>query len=205
MDTSKAISTAVVNLIVLAGIPLGIYALFHSLKHKRGIRAVLERAGLCIGETRYLLQAAIASLAVAIILFLVPFDLSLMTHEGNAMAGFAGAGIKPLTFLLALLYGFLQTGFCEELFFRGLIAGSLSRRVKAPWANILQALIFLLPHLILLAIAPQAWPLLIVIFAGGLYAGWLRISSGSILAPWLLHATANSTMCLVIASRTVAA
>ena len=169
MDTSKAISTAVVNLIVLAGIPLGIYALFHSLKHKRGIRAVLERAGLCIGETRYLLQAAIASLAVAIILFLVPFDLSLMTHEGNAMAGFAGAGIKPLTFLLALLYGFLQTGFCEELFFRGLIAGSLSRRVKAPWANILQALIFLLPHLILvpvywLAISIAAYKALVELF-----------------------------------------
>ena len=36
-----------------------------------------------------------------------------------------------------------------------------------------------------------------------LYAGWLRIKSGSIAGPWLIHATINVTVALVIAARTV--
>ena len=47
---------------------------------------------------------------------------------------------------MALLYGVVKTGFAEELLFRGLIAGSLGRRLPLVWANLLQALIFLLPH-----------------------------------------------------------
>ena len=53
---------------------------------------------------------------------------------------------------MALLYGVVKTGFPEELLFRGLIAGSLSRRFSLLWANVVQALIFLIPHLLVLRI-----------------------------------------------------
>lgn len=41
-----------------------------------------------------------------------------------------------------------------------------------------------------------------LVFADGLFTGWLRIKSGSILGPWLIHATANVAMCLNVAIQT---
>ena len=100
----------------------------------------------------------------------------------------------------ALLYGFVQTGFAEEFLFRGLIAGSLSRRMPSPWANLTQAIIFLLPHLAVLFVMPEASPVLILVLVGALFTGWVRIESGSIVGPWLLHATANVTTALLVAT-----
>ena len=103
---------------------------------------------------------------------------------------------------MALLYGVVRTGLAEELLFRGLIAGSLSRRLPEVWANVVQALIFLAPHLLVLLVMPEMWWIMPLVFAGALFAGWLRIRSGSILGPWLIHASANVTMCLSVAART---
>lgn len=103
--------------------------------------------------------------------------------------------------VLALLYGVLKTGFPEELLFRGLIAGSLSRRLSLPWANVTQALIFLAPHLILLKVIPEAWPFMPLLFIGALFLGWLRIKSSSIVGPWIVHAAVNVVTCLSIAAR----
>jgi membrane protease YdiL (CAAX protease family) len=103
---------------------------------------------------------------------------------------------------MALLYGVVKTGFAEEFLFRGLIAGSLARRLPLPWANLAQALLFLLPHLLALRVMPETWGILPLVFAGALFAGWVRIRSGSIFGPWLLHAALNFTMCLSVAART---
>src|SRR6516162_2457795 len=70
--------------------------------------------------------------------------------EGIAPAAVRGLGLGGPAVLMALLYGVVQTGFPEELLFRGLIAGSLSRRLPVPWANLGQALLFLIPHLLVL-------------------------------------------------------
>jgi hypothetical protein len=49
-----------------------------------------------------------------------------------------------------------------------------------------------------LAAAIRSLPL---IFAGALFAGWLRFRSGSIVGPWLVHATANVAVCQSVAAR----
>jgi membrane protease YdiL (CAAX protease family) len=49
---------------------------------------------------------------------------------------------------------------------------------------------------------PEAWPILPLVFAGALLFGWVRIKSGSILGPWLMHASGNVTMALMVAART---
>jgi membrane protease YdiL (CAAX protease family) len=103
---------------------------------------------------------------------------------------------------MALLYGVIKTGFAEEFLFRGLIAGSLSRRLPTVWANLIQASIFLVPHLLLLVVMPEMWVILPFVFAGSLFAGWVRIRSDSIIGPWLIHATANITMAMSVAIRT---
>ncbi len=57
-----------------------------------------------------------------------------------------------------------------------------------------QAFIFLLPHLLILLVVPEMWPILLFVFAGALVFGWIRIKSGSILGSWLMHASGNVTM-----------
>ena len=48
---------------------------------------------------------------------------------------------------------------------------------------------------------PKAWPLLPLVFVGALVFGWLRIKSGSIIGPWLMHASGNVAIALSVAIR----
>ena len=128
--------------------------------------------------------------------------LDLFTREGSAQRQFVGLGLSGSALLLAFFHGVVQTGLTEELLFRGLIAGSLSRRLSVFWANGAQASIFFLPHLLILYVMPEAWALLPLVFAGALTFGWLRIKSGSIVGPWLMHASGNVAMALSVAIRT---
>ena len=55
----------------------------------------------------------------------------------------------------------------------------------------------------ILFVAPELWYFLPVVFVVMLFLGWIRIKSGSILGSWLVHASANVTMALIVAVRTV--
>lgn len=193
--------SALVNLVLLVGLPFAGYLAYHKLRHRRGFGEIARRAGLALGEARYLLYALAAAVAVVAVLLVWPPPLEPFLRAGSAHRSFAGLGLGGPAVPMALLYGVVKTGFSEEFLFRGLIAGSLGRRMALPWANLVQALIFLLPHLVLLVVLPEMWAVLPVVFAGALFAGWLRIRSGSILGPWLIHAAANVTMCLSVAAR----
>jgi membrane protease YdiL (CAAX protease family) len=57
----------------------------------------------------------------------------------------------------------------EELFFRGLLGGSLMRSLGFWVGNALQSLVFLLPHLFVLSAGLDLWPLLLAPFV----SGWL--------------------------------
>jgi membrane protease YdiL (CAAX protease family) len=70
------------------------------------------------------------------------------------------------------------------------------------WANVFQALIFLLPHFLILLVMPEMWFVLPLVFFGALTFGWVRIKSGSILGSWLMHASGNIAMALLVAVRT---
>jgi membrane protease YdiL (CAAX protease family) len=53
----------------------------------------------------------------------------------------------PMLILCILIVG-LRSGFGEEIFFRGVVAAYLFEKMKFAKANILQALIFMLPHIV---------------------------------------------------------
>lgn len=194
--------SALVNLIVFVVIPFSIYYAYHRRRSGMSLAAVAQRAGLKIGTLRYVAYAAVAAALVVAFLLLWPPPLEPFVGEGSAQRPFLGLGLGPSSVLMALVYGVIQTGFSEEFLFRGLIAGSLSRRLSTLWANVVQALVFLLPHLALLIVMPAAWGVMPIILVGALFAGWLRIRSGSIVGPWILHASANVTMALSVAYRT---
>ena len=198
---ANAIASAVLNVVVLAGIPFLVYYLWHRIRHKRGLGEVARRAGLQVGDPKYIAySAAFAAVSVAALLLWSP-PLESFTGESSPQRDFVGLGLTGTSIAMALLYGVVKTGFAEELFFRGLIAGSLGRRLSLAWANVLQGLIFLLPHLLVLVARPELWVILPIVFAASLFLGWARIRSESILGPWLVHAAANVATCLMVAVR----
>jgi hypothetical protein len=67
----------------------------------------------------------------------------------------------------------------------------------------LQTAIFLAPHLLLLFVMPEHWPLRVLIFLGAAFAGWARIRSESILGPWLLHRGINFGVTLYVLFNTL--
>jgi membrane protease YdiL (CAAX protease family) len=154
---------------------------------------------------RYLGYSAAVALAAVGALLVWPPAVEPFTREGSPQRAFVGLGLGWQAVTLALLYGVVKTGFAEEFLFRGLIAGSLARRMPTAWANVVQALIFLAPHLLVLRIMPEMWWVLPLVLAGALFTGWVRIKSGSILGPTLVHAAANVTICLSVAARTAPA
>ena len=199
---ANAAVTAVSNVLLLGGIPFAVYFLWHRLRHKRGFGEVARRAGLQVGDPKYVAySAAFAAVSVAALLLWSP-PIEVFTREGSPQRAFLGLGITGTSVAMALLYGVVKTGFAEELLFRGLIAGSLGRRLPLVWANLIQALIFLLPHLLVLTVMPEMWGLLPLVFGTSLFLGWARIRSESILGPWLVHAAANVATCLSVAART---
>ena len=198
---ANAIASAVLNVVVLAGVPFLVYYLWHRIRHKRGLGEVARRAGLQVGDPKYILySAAFAAASVAALLLWSP-PLESFTGESSPQRDFVGLGLTGTSVAMALLYGVVKTGFSEELLFRGLIAGSLGRRLPLVWANVLQALLFLVPHLLVLVARPELWVILPVVFAASLFLGWARIRSVSILGPWLVHAAANVATCLMVAVR----
>ncbi len=202
MHLTNAIFNALANLVILVGLPFLGYWLYHKLRHRRTFVEITRRAGLRLGEGRYILYCLAFAAVVVAVLLIWPPPLEPFLRKGSAQQSFVGLGLNATAFAMALIYGVVKTGFAEEFLFRGLIAGSLGRRLSLAWANFWQAVIFLLPHLALLFIMPELWWIQILVFGSALFTGWVRIRSGSIVGPWLAHAAANVAMCLSVAART---
>lgn len=67
------------------------------------------------------------------------------------------------------------------------------RRLGFFWGNLLQAALFLIPHLPLLLVDVRLLPLLPVQFLTGWLLGWLRHRTGSFVPGAVLHAAVNLT------------
>lgn len=101
-----------------------------------------------------------------------------------------GVSVAQLTSLGAVIrVVFRAVG--EEVLFRGLIGGSLMKRLGFGWGNLLQALLFLIPHLSLMLIDIRFWPVIPVQLAVGWLLGWLRHKTGTFVPGAAIHALAN--------------
>jgi uncharacterized protein len=116
------------------------------------------------------------------------------------IAGYAGWTLSITSFLLAWLREAIYVALGEEIFFRGFLGGWLVRRLGFMIGNVIQTLIFLLPHLLLLLVSLSLWPIILVQGVAGWLLGWLRYRSGSILPGWLAHSLANAFGALVAMS-----
>ena len=125
--------------------------------------------------------------------------LALQTVPAEALQGpnvnisaYAGWMLSLTSFLLAWLREAIYVALGEEIFFRGFLGGWLVRRLGFATGNTIQAVIFLLPHLLLLLISLDFWPVIVVQMVVGWLLGWLRYRSDSILPGWLAHSLINA-------------
>jgi len=205
IEVVSAVLSAVLQVVILGGVPLAIYSAWQKLRHHRSFREIRERAGLVLGDTstlRFALGFAFL-LSLSIVLFPPPLE-HFLESETSPQKPMIGLGWSPQAWVIALSYGIFQNGFTEELLFRGLLAGALHRRMSLWAANLVQALIFFLPHLAMVVfLAPSLWMILPGLLIGSLIMGWQRMKSGSILGAWIMHAAANTTTCMFVAVQSV--
>lgn len=146
----------------------------------------------------------VSSFLLTILLLLIPAFLIVplfVNSSDMATSKFLGQGISAL--IPALIYSFLQTGFSEELFFRGFLTKRLINQFGFKIGNIVQSLLFGLMHgLLFISLTGLIGSIIIIVITGltGWLMGWIneKQSNGSIISSWLLHGCAN-TIASVIA------
>lgn len=115
-----------------------------------------------------------------------------MNNPNLANSHYQGWSPSVVSFLAALVHEAFYVALGEEVFFRGLMGAALMRRLGFHAGNLIQAVIFLAPHLLLLTVSVKLWPLLIAQYTAGWIQGWLLYRSGSILPGWLAHSLGNA-------------
>lgn len=168
-------------------------SLIYVLVHRRDWRAACSRVGWRWGTpvgyglaTALLVFNLLASWAV---LKALPADVWEMP------------GVVVLQTLSAsAVIGVVLRAAGEEIFFRGFLGNLLIRKLGFTWGNLAQAIVFLLPHLMLLSVDLRLWPLLPLQFAIGWLLGWLTHRSGSVLPAIVVHAVTNVAVGLLFVS-----
>ncbi|HEY5536629.1 MAG TPA: CPBP family intramembrane glutamic endopeptidase [Ignavibacteria bacterium] len=112
-----------------------------------------------------------------------------------ATSQFVGKSMSTL--ISILIYAFLQTGFSEELFFRGFLSKRLIDKYGFKIGNIIQSLVFGLMHgLFFISLAGILGTIIIIAITStaGWIMGWFdeKKSGGSIVPSWLFHGCTNT-------------
>jgi len=163
--------------IVVLSLPAAVFAW---RRRSSDARKVL---GLTLGKpTDYWLAVVVTALVGAVSLLAtrsIPADVLAAAGSANRITSLAaGAAV-------------LLRATSEELLFRGFLQGVIGARFGRSVGVWTQAVLFLLPHLLLLALSPLLWPLLPAQFLAGLCLGWLRSRHDSIAPPILAHGVTN--------------
>lgn len=149
-------------------------------------------------KTKYFMTfVSIVILFLVLSMLVIPFfiDKSIM-----ATSQFSGQGVSAL--IPALIYAFLQTGFSEELFFRGFLTKRLVNKFGFKLGNIIQSSLFGLMHGLMFISKVGLLSAIITILLTGMI-GWLmswineKQSNGSIISSWLLHGCSNTLASII--------
>ena len=156
-----------------------------------------------IGIVKPIIKDRRAFLLVFLLFFLSFAVLPMFVKDVDmATSQFEGQGLSAL--IPALIYAFLQTGFSEELFFRGFLTKRLVAKFGFKLGNAIQAFVFGIIHgamfLSLTGILGAA-AIILMTAAIGWLLGWIneRQSGGSILPSWLIHGCANTLVSIISA------
>ncbi|MGO2995874.1 MAG: lysostaphin resistance A-like protein [Brachybacterium alimentarium] len=169
---------------VLYCVPAAVYLVVQRRRADTSSTLARQRLGAVRGSPSAYGWAALllAPLLLAAWLMIVAIPDDVLAAPGVSIA-------RPTSVGVAL--GVVLRAVGEEVLFRGLLGGVCLRRLGFGRGNLLQAAIFLLPHLPLLLIDVRVWPVIPVQFAAGWLLGWLRHRTGSFMPGALVHAVSN--------------
>lgn len=175
---------------ILLTVPVLVYVIVQSRSPERTWCSAWERVGASIGSTR---GYGWALVLLPVMLVASWAALTLIPAEVLQTPGVSIARVSSV----AAVIGVVLRATGEEIFFRGLLGGVLMRRLGFFWGNLLQAALFLIPHLPLLLVDSRLLPLLPAQFLAGWLLGWLRHKTGSFIPGAVLHAVVNVTVGLI--------
>lgn len=115
------------------------------------------------------------------------FPISLTNLEGTTNSLYVDVSVFPIVFFLVVIFAPLF----EEVFLRGALQETLTRRYGKNVAIILGACIFVLIHAFLIVLAPAY-------FLFGFFLGYLYYRYQSIYAPLLFHVFINLVNVLMV-------
>ena len=180
------------QLIVLC-IPSLIYV---AVRRRRGEKwkEVFEKIGWQGSRPIYFLWSLVVIILVGglgwLALQAVPSEV--LQDPSINISDYTGWTLSLSSFLLVWLREAIYVALGEEIFFRGFLGSWLVRRLGFAIGNTIQALVFILPHLLLLLVSQSLWLIIIVQLIAGWLMGWLRCRSNSILPGWLAHSLSNA-------------
>ncbi len=127
-------------------------------------------------------------------LFLGVFVLYIISGIETATSEFKGLGMKAVPAII--IYAAFNTALPEELLFRGFLLKRMSNKFGFNTANVIQALLFGLLHgAMFFALAGLVKAILAVAFTTVIawFMGYIneKISGGSIIPSWIVHAISN--------------
>ena len=150
-----------------------------------GRRAVMgDRAVLRAWWRVLIAWACLVAVGIAISLAHGQFGGGGPTIQTKMVESLATGGRETYGVAVTLLVTALLVPIFEELVFRGLILGGLTRHISFGWANLLQAVLFAAIH--------ADPPRFLFYLALGLLGGWLVKRSGSLAPAIALHALNNT-------------
>lgn len=197
MQIISLLISAVLQAILFSIIPF-IWWLIYGRKEKRLFEWLGLKKPIIKNKIKYVITF-VTTIIILLIpsLLIIPFfiDKSIM-----ATSQFSGQGVSAL--IPALIYAFLQTGFSEELFFRGFLTKRLINKFGFQVGNVAQSLLFGLMHgLMFISKAGILGAIITTLLTGivGWLMGWIneKQSNGSIVSSWLLHGCANTLASII--------
>ena len=179
--------------LIVLGIPSLIYV---AVRRRRGEKwkEVFEKIGWRGSRRIYFLWSLVVIILIGglgwLTLQAVPSEV--LRDPNINISDYTGWTLSLSSFLLVWLREAIYVALGEEIFFRGFLGGWLVRRLGFAIGNTIQALVFILPHLLLLLVSQSLWLIIIVQLIAGWLMGWLRCRSNSILPGWLAHSLSNA-------------
>src|SRR5699024_6975028 len=175
---------------------LAIITLYYTHKYRKGqnFKATSAFIGLSFSSIKYYALGIFISIISVIMAWFI-FKYLPIDNKAFQSTIFNGTQIETLSFKFIFILFIKQlifTAFGEEILFRGLIGGILFKKYFYVKANILQSIIFIIPHTLLLLISFSFLPFILLQLVSGWLLGWLRYKSQSILPSTISHSITNT-------------
>lgn len=173
-------------------VPAVIYLIVQSRRVGNSFAVARQRLGAVWGA-----PSAYGWAAALLVPLLLAGWLAIVTIPTEVLEA-PGVSVARLT-SVSVGVGVVLRAVGEEVLFRGLLGGVFMRRLGFWWGNLLQAALFVVPHLLLLAVDLRTWPIIPVQFAAGWLLGWLRHKTGTFVPGAIVHAVSNVAAGLIAA------